>query len=411
MSIEEKYGTPFNPFAGQTEQEEPSGEPTEAVVENTTEPAGEPVVEPTDTKAETPTETKEPVVEPAQEFDTTFFNKSFGTQFKTVDEIKSLLEAPTKLKELEGKASEFENLQNQFSELSQKYETYKKYEQEFDPLSLFPSKEDYAWMQFKKDNPDKDASVAYKIFASDFKKDSDLDVLINYEKFSDPGLEGGEEGIRELLADKYGIDPESIDSPNEWSTVVKNKIRKDANLARKEFDEIKSSVKYPDKVDVNALEAERKQAVEVKQSQLKKDWDDITNLMLKDMDKVTVYDEPNKEGKADPLIDFVLDDKMKSELKDGIMSYLTEQGIEPTESAIAEAGTTVQARVILQNLPKIIKGAVGEALAKQEKSHNDEIHNPAPVNPSVRPDADEEKARIRENALKSPYPSVRKRMF
>jgi hypothetical protein len=154
-----------------------------------------------------------------------------------------------------------------------------------------------------------------------------------------------------------------------------------------------------------------KQAVEAKKSQLKKDWDDITNLMLKDMDKVTVYDEPNKEGKADPLVDFVLDDKMKSELKDGIMSYLTEQGVEPTESAIAEAGTTVQARVILQNLPKIIKGAVSEALAKQEKSHNDEIHNPNPVANPVKPDADEEKARIRKIALESPYPSVRRPMF
>ena len=413
MSLEEKYGTPFNPMDSGAKVEE---EVVEAPVETeaqATEPAEAeaPVVETAEkTKDGTAEKTSEAEpVEPEKEFDTAFFNKSFGTQFSTPDEIKGLLESSDKVKELEGKVTALDELQTKYDEINQKYETYKRYEEElFDPMQYFNSPEEYAWMKYRKDNPDKDASIAYKAFVSDFKKDSDLDVLINYERFSDPGLEGGEQGVKEMIADKYGIDPELIDSPSEWTTVVRNKIRKDANLARKEFEEIKSSVELPAKVDINKLEADRKVAVEAKTNQLKKDWSEITNLMLKDMDKVTVFDDPNKEGKSDPLVDFVLDDKMKSELREGMISYLTDSGLEPTESNIQEAGTTAQARVILQNLPKIIKGAVNEALAKQEKAHNDEIHNPAKVTTDVKPDADSEKARIREFALQSPYPSARK---
>lgn len=348
---------------------EPTQEPTKAPVAEPTTETGEPTK---DTQApETPVET--PVVNQGvveNKFDISFFNKTFDTQFDTEDALKDAIKNSSKAKELESKLAEYEVLKADIE----------RYKNGINPLDFFASEDDFRVQQFKKQNPDKDATVVYKAFTSDLSKVDDLDVLVMYEMFNNPGLKGGEAGALEDVADQYGLD---LEDRNGWTQLQQNKLLKAANAARSEFKKVKGGIELPKHINLSEDREAQAKAQAERQADLKVKWSAAVDNMFSKMEKVPVYDV-DQDGKQVELFNYVMDDKSKAVLKQGISDYLVNSGKEITPENVQEAGQIVYERFVLANLGKMMKTYGADLLAKQEKVIDKEIHNAEPVKTDVK---------------------------
>lgn len=332
-------------------------------------------------------------------FDIEFFNKSFGTKFDTEDALKNALQDSSKAKDLESKLLEYESLKSDIEY----------YKNGYNPLDLFASEDDFRVQQFKKQNPDKDASVAHKAFTSDLSKQDDLDVLVMYEMLNNPGLKGGEAGAREIVADQYGVDMEDRDS---WTTLVQNKLKKAANLARSEIKGMKDGIELPKVVDLKSQREADIAAQNAHKEELKTKWSATVDNMFNHMDKVPIY-EKDADGKDVELLNYVMDDKSKSALKQEVYEYVVNSGKDLTEDNINEAGQLVYSRFVLNNVAKIVKSYANDLLAKQEKKVDTEIHNAEKVTTDTKPasDLEKEKAEFINFALGNDKGFKRKPLF
>lgn len=355
-------------------QEKVEEKPPEVVVE--TQVATPETITPEPIKpAEVKPETVAPPPEVKQDtLNYEFFNKTFKTDFKTEDDLKKVIE-------LSSKAKEFEDRVKDYEELKQKLEAY---QEGVDVLKYFKSEDDYKVQQFAKTNPDKDASVAFKLFTSDMSKLGDLDVLTQFELLD--GVISNEAEAKILIAEKYGIDLEA--DPKEWTALARTQLKRDANKARGEIKLMKEGIPLPEKVDVEGRRKQAQEEAQKKAELLNKGWGDIVPKMLNELKEVEINDY-DKDGKAEFVFKYAVPEEDKKQLRDDIMTYLTSNGKEINEDNVKEAGNVLQGMYVLRNVGKMMKAIKAEIAAAIDEQKDKETHNPNPIKTEVKPPDDE----------------------
>jgi hypothetical protein len=362
-----KFEPAFQPKAEQV--------PTEPPAEPVVQPQAEPTAPPAEPTVATP---EPPQATPQETLNYEFFNKTFKTDFKTEDDLRKVIELSSKAKTLEDRVKDYDELQ-------QKLEAYKESQ---DILKYFKSEDDYRAQQYLKNNPDKDATVAARLFTSDVSKLSDLDILTQFELLD--GTLGDEAKMRSDIAEKYAIDLEA--DPKEWSALAKSQLRRDANKARAEIKAMKEGIALPERVDV---ESKRKQAQEdanARAEQLQKGWSTEVPKLLADLKSVEVIDY-DKDNKAESIFTYAVADEDKKQMGEDIMGYLISSGKEINDNNIKEAAGTIRGWYVLNNLPKMFKAFKSELAAVIDEQKDKETHNPNPVKTDIKPPDDAETKR------------------
>jgi len=357
------------PAATEVKAEEVKPADTATVVTEAKPTEAKPAEITTEVKTEEP-----PTVAPPAEpkFDIAFFNKLYKTDFKSEDDIRGIIERSSKASDLEKQLKEYETLKADI-------DFYKK---GVNPLDYFASEDDYRIQQFKKQYPDKDPSVAYKLFNSDLNKEGDFDLLVQYELMSG-GVDGGEATAKQLVGKKYDID--DVDNPAEWSPLTKTLLKREANKVRNEIGTLKSEIKLPDIVNLSEKRAaeEKKQADEL--ANLTKGWEDIMPKMVADLKEIDIKDVSN-DGKEEPLLKYVMEDEVKQEMGKAIKEHLIANRIPINEQTVREVGTSMLKEYVWQNLPKLLKAYANPLLAALDKAKDEETHNPTVIKTEKKPD-------------------------
>jgi len=344
----------------------------------------EPITEPAP-NVETVEQVEAPVVDaqPAEPTPPTDFfsslNEKLKTDFKSEDDIRTLIEQSSKAKQYEEQLKELETLKADL-------EFYKN---GINPLDYFASEDDFRIQQFKKANPDKDSSLAYKVFTSDLDKLSDLDVLAQYEMLNNE-VEGGEAGAKELVAQQYSLDLDS--DPKEWSTLSRNQLKKAANTVRKEIKDMKGSYQLPEKIDVSGKRQSEQEAVAKRTEAIKKGWEEVIPKALEQIKEIEINDL-DKDGNPEAMMKYVIDDEMKKELGEEAKSILIATG----QDINAESGKAVDKYIkdqyVIRNLPKILKAYSTSLLADLDRKKDEETHNPVPIKTETKPASPDDAAK------------------
>lgn len=353
----------------------------------------EPIPEPAPITEAAPAE--EVVTEPAQSAPaepapTDFYsslNEKLKTDFKSEEDIRLLVEQASKAKQFEEQLKELETLKADL-------EFYKN---GVNPLDYFASEDDFRIQQFKKANPEKNASLAYRVFTSDLDKLSDLEVLAQYEMLNND-VEGGEAGAKELVAQQYSLDLES--DPKEWSTLSRNQLKKAANTVRREIKEMKESYKLPERIDV-AGKRQTEQEAQAKRTELiTKGWTEVIPKALNEIKEIEINDT-DKDGKVEPLMKYVIDEETKKELGEEAKQILISNNVEINAESGKFIDKYIKDQYVTRTLPKLLKAYATTLLAELDKKKDEETHNPNPIKTDPRPPSadDAEKQKLIEYAL------------
>jgi hypothetical protein len=168
------------------------------------------------------------------------FNKRYNTQYKVDDDIKNLFGLPNKVTEYEGRLKESESIKKVLEEREKEIQ---RLESLNDPLKFFSSPQTYVAEQLRIKYPDKDPVLLQEIATADVDKMGDFDVMVKAMKIFVPNLPDGGAGIKDVLYDRYGIDPES--KPGEWDIKVRTKLALDAATERNRINDLKKGIELP----------------------------------------------------------------------------------------------------------------------------------------------------------------------
>lgn len=373
--------TPTDP----TEPTEPI-EPIEPV-----EPAGtkEPVdpatppVEPTEPTEPTGTKVVEPN-QPTPFLDINVLNKDLETNFESIDSLKQTISKASKVDELEDRVKEVEDLRAKADEFKEKYELLL---ENTDPKTFFADDSSIKLELFKKSNPSKDAAVAHKIFSiDDVNKVDDFDIVKLGYKLDFPNLKGGDEAIKEMLAEEYNVDPElEID---QWPVRAQNKLLIEANKFRNSFNEIKK-IEVPGRLDVDKLRNDLIQERETKISTLKESWNKSSEALKTsdELKKLKFQIGVPKDGEQPEYFEWDLD-SVPSDTIDNIVNQMISSGVSPTDDNLASVKDAVRLAVEDVYKPQIMAKYKEAIRSEWEAEHLKKTHNPEPLHDSQNPTAD-----------------------
>lgn len=353
----DKFNT--TPPAG---QETPA---TEVGTETQTPPTTEQntVVAPT---AETkPTEGETSTPPKADEFFETF-NKRFGTQYKTDDEIKPLFELAKKVTEYESKIKDRDELAKSVEKYKTDLETLKKTEVSrylSDPLM----QRAYVANQLLKKHPDKDPFILQEIAMTDVSKLGDLDVVAKERKIKYPSMPL--ENIKKVIMHDLGIDP-SVPQ-EEWDGLAKDRLTMMAGDARENLKRLTEGIELPKVEDPAKVEKER-------QASLAKKIED-TKPSKESFLKTDKYNL--REG-----LDYTIPEEFKQELSNIFDVYILKAGNEPNEENMKELGEIAESLFYRKYKKEIYDVMYKDAESKLKKLQDEELGNTKPPNTATASD-------------------------
>jgi hypothetical protein len=351
---------------------------TEAVTQEATAEVNETVsqdgvTESVDTTTED-TATESTTTEQPTVFEVNDFNQRFSTDFKDEDSIRNVLSSVERVSELEAQLKELDSLKEENLLLKES----------LDPLKYFDTEDDFKVALFKKQFPDKDASVAHKILTKDLSQMSDRDVIAHSILLDNPDLKGGLQGAIEMVNDKYGIDEDG-----DLDALTENKIKVDARSARSSINTIKSQIQLPDKIDVNALAAQKKELMEQKQAKLKEGWSAIGKEVVSTLPDLVITD--TIDGKEVPVFKYSMTRDFPQEVMNGLVETMVNNGVDLSKDAASAMIEVAKEKYISQNFSKIAKAIREDALAKAEEERLIKQHNPGTPKPQAEPPANKAK--------------------
>jgi hypothetical protein len=288
-------------------------------------------------------------------------NKSYKTEFKTPEEFGAVFEKAKRVDEYEPKIKGYEESEIKYKKQLEELQS------SLNPLNYFSSQESYVAEQLRRQHPDKSPYVLQQIVTSDNKRMDDLDVLIKNQMLETPDLIGGEQGAREYILDKYGVDPAT--PKEEWSITLQNKIKIEANAARKAWDELKSKVVVPKVQTPEEKEADLVRIKEEKKIQLTP----IKEIFSK-FDKFTEEIEPGK------VLDFIVPDEYKQTLPDMFEAYFVEAGIEPTKENLVIMEDLKKGIMLGKYIKQIYKVIEGDVETRMKAERDILLNNTKPSN-------------------------------
>lgn len=328
-----------------------------------TTPVNEPVVEEPVATGEAPQVKAKEVTppEPSKSDWLKQVNEQFKTEFKSPDDFKAIFEKAKKADEYEPKVKGFDETEKQYKKQLDELQ------RSLNPLSYFSSQESYVAEQLRRQHPDKSPFVLQEIVTSDNTRMSDLDVLIKNQMLETPDLIGGENGAKEYILDKYGIDTSL--PKEEWSTTLQNKIKIEANQKRKEWNELKSKVELPKVMTAEEREAETTRLQEEKRTK-------ITPLK-ETFSKFDKFTEEIEEGK---IFEFNVPDEYKEVLPAMFDTYFVEAGLDVNEDTLKSMEKLKRALLLEGNFKQIYKIIEGDVETRMKQKQDELLNNTTPPN-------------------------------
>lgn len=301
------------------------------------------------------------------------FNKTFGTQYKSVDEVKPLTELPNKLKEYQEKETSYKA----FVEQEKGYKAkIAEYESSLNPLKYFSSPDAYIAEQLRIQHPTKNSILLQEIATSDLGKMDDLKVLVKSILLEQPDL--AESDVEEYLNSEYGIDK---DTPREeWSNALKTKIKIKAAEKRKELGELKKQINLPEVLTPEQREAKAAEARE-----------NTKKALEPYAEKFAQFDKFNRTV-GDKQFEFVVPDDYKESLKPMFEAFFL-AGNEVNENNLEAIQKVRDGQMLLENFDSVYRAIESDVEARIRKEHDIELGNTTPPNTAAASDEGLEKER------------------
>lgn len=286
------------------------------------------------------------------------FNKRYGTQYKSDDEVKPVFGLPKKVGEYEGKIKDYEK------SVSEYQKKITELEESQDPLKFFQSPQTYVAEQLRIKYPKSNPTLLQEIATTDVEKMGDLDVLIRDRQLFVPEAPR-EDVIRKITLKKYGIDPDS--DPSEWDELAVGEMKLDAAAARDKINGLKSVIEIP-----KALTKEQKEQARIEaQTKRNEAMTPLKDTFLK-FDK---FSPKEIEG-----FEFDVPEEYKKLLPDIFQSMFLDAGLEPTQENFQTAIELREALLVHQYLPKLREIWIKEGQTLATKAIDQELHNDTPPN-------------------------------
>jgi hypothetical protein len=321
-----------------------------------------------------------------EEFKLEHFNKKFNKEFKSEDELKSLFDLPTKVTDLEAKASQTDKLKADYDALQAKYNEVGKY---IDPKKFFANEELYKTNLMLKKYPDKDVTLMTKISTINVDKADDIDLLVLNEMLQNPKLKGGEAGARELVADELGID---LEDKTTWDQKTENKILKAATKIREDFKNLQK-VEADVPIDVEKVKSDLISQETNKVEKSKSEWSPLVNKAISDFKELTIFDK-NDKGELTELYKYQVEwsDEVKKVIAEDTANYLAFTGQPVNKETITNTLDMMKGKYVLSELPKILKAyGLKETTRVNDEWHN-KVHITEPISEKTAPQGTVEKA-------------------
>lgn len=384
---------------GMSAEELANQTPEEPTVQSVEEPkVEEPVVEKPTEEPKVEVKSQEPKEEPVEEpkpevkteestsnqFDFALFNKTLNTNYESLDQIKADLTKPTMESEYTEVKQKLDEWQAKFNDLNKDYDLLT---EQLDPSVYFSSDEAMKLEAFKKANPDKDASIAQKVFATeDLASIDNIDMVKMGWKFNTPNLKGTDKDLEQAIAEELNQDP---DIPvSEWPVSAQNRLARMAADYANQFKQIRSSVTLPEKVDIESLKAQRKQAEEQLQAELTEGWGKVADETLTSTNSIKVPIGKPEEGAEQQFFVWELGEVPKSEVET-LKERFISMGLDPKEDKAAFQ-ETLNLALFQKNVSQIMQKYGEDLLAQSEEKHLEETNNPNPLKDTERKDLTQE---------------------
>lgn len=302
------------------------------------------------------------------------FNKSFGTNYSTVDELKSVLGEYGSLKEKVSKIEDFDTLSSRLEKVEKERSLLiEKYRELKDPQSFFADDVEFKRNQLIKSNPSINGEVARKALTMDLGTANPLDIIALSMQLTHSKLSGGEVGAKEAFLLSKGIDVQFEDDGSlDTSTLSRaqmNIINLEAEKAARDIVAIRDSIQMPEaSKEVEELINEWTAQSQQPQFDMAK-WDsriaDVVNgvdvFEIKDAD-VVLYSEP-------------IDAEFKEGLEDAIKEAISKGKIEPTPENIKILIEEAKKEYAFENMSSIMKRYKSNVELKIKEEQHRQIHN------------------------------------
>ena len=300
------------------------------------------------------------------------FNKVLESDYDSLDTLKEMLTKAKDTDALRKSSEEWEGKHNEKEKLLKEYSN---------PLKHFKDENEYKRQQLLIKHPELNSQLAGELFSEDISKMDSLKAITLKTMLENPGLEGGESGVVELLYDKYNIDSET--PKGEWDALTRNKINIESNQAKKFLKEIQSEIKLPESEDFEAnKEAVEKAAIEAKEKSTK-DWKPFVNRMFDKFDKLELTRE--KDGKAEKFFEYEVDKGFKKEAQEEALELIVESGLEVNEKNLATVVQDLQDQYFLINREKIMQAYADKLVAVKDEEWRKKSDNPKPPSDEEKP--------------------------
>ena len=344
-------------------------------------PAAPPETPPEVPPAETPPET--PPAEPALNDPATiqksgenfeFLNTLLKKEFKSKEEVEEAFNKPTMELEYTELKAAYEKLQSDNALLME----------QLDPMTHFSSEEAMKLEVWKKQNPNKDASIAQVVFGSkDLNAVSDMNMVKMGRKFATPNLPGTEKDLEDAIALELGVEAEI--PIEEWPKTAHIRLATLAGDYRERFNTIKGSVELPAKVNLEELRTQRQVEADARNATLTEEWTKHSKEVASGTDSIKLPIGEPKDGEEQAFFKW---DVPASEVKEVVeklsKDYIT-LGVPSNDKTKEAFDKSVRFQHLDKNLPQIMKKYGDDLLARQEEKHLEEIHNPEPLKDTDRP--------------------------
>jgi len=208
----------------------------------------------------------------------------------------------------------------------------------------------------------------------DLSKIKDFDMLVYDYLMENPGLGGDMTRAANVLLDELGIDPE--DNPEEWSTVIKDKMLIKANKARKEFSKLANEVEMPEVLTPEERLAQKEQA----KAELKTLWDEP-------IDRIAQYEkEAIKDDEGNILFDYDVPEDFRGHIKEYVESMVLSGELPVNEEMLNFIESDIRKNMITQNLSKILKVYKSQLESEWQEQKDKEEGNTEPPNKVTAPE-------------------------
>ena len=231
----------FNEVKHEEEQPEVAVEETSANEEIVAEGII-PEVKDTDGQPSEPPKEQTEQVQPTEKPDEFIenFNKKLGTQYKSFEEVKGLLELPKKVTQYQQELESKGELQKRVEKYEQDLKDLKRNE-EAKYFSSPRMRMAFIADQLVAKHPDKDDKLLTELVMSDTSKMSDIDVLAKERKVNYPNR--NLENIKIAIMDEFGIDRTL--PPEEWDSIAVERLGMRADDARANIKALTNSIEIP----------------------------------------------------------------------------------------------------------------------------------------------------------------------